>query len=85
MEYANSGTLRNYLSEHFENLTWNDKLNLAFQLANAISYLHDKGIVHCDLVGFYLFTFIKLCCKFMYLIQLFILFIAFNNSTPIIY
>jgi serine/threonine protein kinase len=51
MEYADSGTLRNYLSEHFENLTWNNKLNLALQLANAISYLHDKEIVHHDLVS----------------------------------
>ncbi|CAB4441026.1 unnamed protein product [Rhizophagus irregularis] len=49
MEYADSGTLRNYLSEHFENLTWNNKLNLALQLANAISYLHDKEIIHHDL------------------------------------
>ncbi|POG68376.1 hypothetical protein GLOIN_2v1638132 [Rhizophagus irregularis DAOM 181602=DAOM 197198] len=49
MEYANSGTLRNYLSECFENLTWNDKLNLALQLANAISFLHDNEIVHHDL------------------------------------
>jgi serine/threonine protein kinase len=51
MEYANSGTLRNYLSEHFDNLTWNNKLDLAFQLANAISCLHDEDIVHHDLVG----------------------------------
>ncbi|CAB4379483.1 unnamed protein product [Rhizophagus irregularis] len=49
MGYAESGTLRNYLSERFENLTWNDKLNLAFQLADAISYLHDKEIMHHDL------------------------------------
>ncbi|GBC22138.2 kinase-like domain-containing protein [Rhizophagus irregularis DAOM 181602=DAOM 197198] len=49
MEYADSGTLRNYLSERFENLTWNGKLNLAFQLADAISYLHDKEIMYYDL------------------------------------
>ncbi|CAB4440457.1 unnamed protein product [Rhizophagus irregularis] len=49
MEYANNGTLRNYLNGCFKNLTWNDKLNLAFQLANAISFLHDEGIVHRDL------------------------------------
>jgi serine/threonine protein kinase len=53
MEYADSGTLRNYLSEHFENLTWNNKLNMALQLANAISCLHDKEIVHSDLVGIF--------------------------------
>uniref|UniRef100_U9TYE3 Uncharacterized protein n=1 Tax=Rhizophagus irregularis (strain DAOM 181602 / DAOM 197198 / MUCL 43194) TaxID=747089 RepID=U9TYE3_RHIID len=49
MEYANSGTLRNYLCKNFENLTWNDKLNLAFQLSHAVSCLHDEGIVHRDL------------------------------------
>jgi serine/threonine protein kinase len=54
LEYADSGTLRNYLNEHFENLTWNDKLNLALQLTNAVSCFHDKEIVHCDLVGYLL-------------------------------
>uniref|UniRef100_U9U3E1 Protein kinase domain-containing protein n=1 Tax=Rhizophagus irregularis (strain DAOM 181602 / DAOM 197198 / MUCL 43194) TaxID=747089 RepID=U9U3E1_RHIID len=49
MEYANNGTLRNYLDGCYKNLTWNGKLNLAFQLANAISFLHDEGIVHRDL------------------------------------
>ncbi|CAB4404697.1 unnamed protein product [Rhizophagus irregularis] len=49
MEYANGGTLRSYLKEHFNNLTWNGKLNLALQLAHAVSCLHDEGIVHRDL------------------------------------
>jgi serine/threonine protein kinase len=52
MEYADSGTLRNYLRKQFDNLTWNNKLNLACQLASAISCLHDKDIVHRDLVGY---------------------------------
>jgi serine/threonine protein kinase len=50
MEYANGGTLRNYLKENFSTLTWDDKYNLAFQLACAVSCLHDEGIVHRDLV-----------------------------------
>ncbi|RIA92700.1 kinase-like domain-containing protein [Glomus cerebriforme] len=49
LEYADSGSLRNYLKENFENLTWNDKFNLAFQLAYAVSCLHNEGIVHRDL------------------------------------
>ena len=50
MEYADGGTLRNYLKEHFDDLTWNDKFNLALQLAYGVSCLHDEGIVHRDLV-----------------------------------
>uniref|UniRef100_U9UVX0 Protein kinase domain-containing protein n=1 Tax=Rhizophagus irregularis (strain DAOM 181602 / DAOM 197198 / MUCL 43194) TaxID=747089 RepID=U9UVX0_RHIID len=49
MEYANNGTLRSYLNRCFKDLNWNNKLNLAFQLTNAISFLHDEGIVHRDL------------------------------------
>ena len=50
MEYADNGTLRNYLKENFENLNWGDKFDLALQLVYAVSCLHDEGIVHCDLV-----------------------------------
>ena len=50
MEYADAGTLQDYLKENFCNLTWNDKFNLASQLANAVSYLHEEGIVHRDLI-----------------------------------
>ena len=50
MEHADSGTLRDYLKKCFNNLTWDDKFNLALQLAYAVSCLHDEGIVHRDLV-----------------------------------
>ena len=50
MEYANGGTLQNYLRKNFYYLTWDDKYNMAYQLACAVSYLHDEGIVHRDLV-----------------------------------
>ncbi|POG77709.1 kinase-like domain-containing protein [Rhizophagus irregularis DAOM 181602=DAOM 197198] len=49
MEYAESGPLKNYLKENFNNLTWNDKYNFAYQLACAVSCLHNEGIVHRDL------------------------------------
>ena len=50
MEYADGGTLRDYLKEHFNSLTWKDKFNLALQLAYAVSCLHDERIMHRDLV-----------------------------------
>ncbi|RGB40179.1 kinase-like domain-containing protein [Rhizophagus diaphanus] len=49
IEYADGGTLRDYLKKNFENLTWNDKFSLAFQLVYAVSCLHGEGIVHRDL------------------------------------
>ena len=42
MEYADGGDLRNYLKKNFSNLTWNDKFNLALQLADAVLCLHDE-------------------------------------------
>jgi len=50
MEYADGGTLKDYLKENFNNLTWNHKFKLASQLAHAVSCLHDEKIVHRDLV-----------------------------------
>jgi serine/threonine protein kinase len=50
MEYADSGSLRNYLKENFNKLTWDDKYLMAYQLTSAVSCLHNEKIVHCDLV-----------------------------------
>ena len=50
MEHADGGTLRDYLREHFNDLIWDGKFNLALQLAYAVSCLHDERIVHRDLV-----------------------------------
>ncbi|CAI2167069.1 8081_t:CDS:2 [Funneliformis geosporum] len=49
MEYADGGTLRDYLRKRFYELTWKDKYNLACQLTYAVSCLHNEGIVHRDL------------------------------------
>ncbi|RIA86515.1 kinase-like domain-containing protein, partial [Glomus cerebriforme] len=49
LEYADSGTLSTYLKDHFNELDWNDKLRLAFQLASAVECTHGCGIIHRDL------------------------------------
>ena len=51
MEYANGNSLLTYLKDNFKKLIWKDKYELAYQLTCAVSYLHDEGIVHCDLVS----------------------------------
>ena len=51
MEYADNGSLKNYLETNFNNLTWKDKYNLAYQLACAVLCLHKEEIVHRDLVS----------------------------------
>ncbi|GBC22198.2 kinase-like domain-containing protein [Rhizophagus irregularis DAOM 181602=DAOM 197198] len=49
VEYTDSGTLREYLKNNFHRFTWNDKYNLAYQLACSVLCLHEEGIVHRDL------------------------------------
>src|SRR6266540_6344159 len=56
MEYADNGTLQRYLEKNFNNLTWDDKYNLARQLTGAVLCLHDERIAHRDLVT-YLFRY----------------------------
>jgi serine/threonine protein kinase len=51
MEYADNGTLRECLGKSFGNLTWDDKFEMACQLARAVSCLHNEStIIHRDLV-----------------------------------
>jgi serine/threonine protein kinase len=54
LEHADSGSLRNYLANNFYELTWSDKIKLAYQLACAVYCLHKEGIVHRDLVMIYI-------------------------------
>jgi serine/threonine protein kinase len=80
MECAVDGNLRDYLDNR--TLTWDNKINLAYQLASAVLCLHDEGIVHRDLVIFYnLSIILKRNINLHILIKI----ILFNNSTPIIY
>ncbi|CAI2179900.1 9897_t:CDS:2, partial [Funneliformis geosporum] len=49
LEYADGGTLNAYLDKHFNDLDWNDKYQLAIQLASAVEFIHECDIIHCDL------------------------------------
>ena len=50
LEYADGGTLNKFLNNHFFELDWNDKCQLAYQLASAIEHIHGYDIIHRDLV-----------------------------------
>ena len=52
LEYTDSDTLSTYLDKNFDKLNWKDKYRLAFQLADAVLYLHDNNITFRVLVIF---------------------------------
>ncbi|CAG8544067.1 29918_t:CDS:2, partial [Racocetra persica] len=46
MEFADSGSLQQFLNRERNNLQWTEKLSLAQQLAEGVAYIHSKDIVH---------------------------------------
>ncbi|RHZ75175.1 hypothetical protein Glove_217g143 [Diversispora epigaea] len=46
LDYANEGSLRQFLKSNFLKLDWNKKLNLALQIANVLMFLHSNDIIH---------------------------------------
>ncbi|KAF0538407.1 kinase-like protein [Gigaspora margarita] len=49
LQYANEGTLREYLQINFTKLQWIDKLRIAKEIAFGLLFLHDNNIIHRDL------------------------------------
>ena len=80
MEYADAGTLKNYLKKNFKNLTWDDKYNLAYQLVCAVSCLHNEGIVHRDLVMYFVKLFDNSISKILLFISIYTVCIFFNST-----
>ncbi|KAG9302805.1 hypothetical protein G9A89_009582 [Geosiphon pyriformis] len=49
MEFAKHGDMRNYLSTNFHSLSWEDKLMIAWNLAQGLETIHSAGMVHRNL------------------------------------
>ena len=50
-EYADGGTLREYLKNYFDRLTWKDKYKIGLEITGGLNNLHGLDIVHQHLVG----------------------------------
>ncbi|CAG8520736.1 11596_t:CDS:2 [Diversispora eburnea] len=50
LQYAKDGDLRTFLRDNFKNLNWEDKINMAKDIARGLKCIHDANIVHRDLV-----------------------------------
>lgn len=51
--FASDGNLRNFLDENFSNLKWTDKSRIAMEVSNGLMFLHEKNIIHQDIVKFH--------------------------------
>ena len=49
MKYADQGSLHDYLLKNVGKLSWTKKLTLAYEIAEALDYIHDKEVIHRDL------------------------------------
>ncbi|KAG9307098.1 hypothetical protein G9A89_016926 [Geosiphon pyriformis] len=49
LHYANGGSLRTYLNDQFEFLSWQDKFTFAIDVTSGLKFLHENGILHLDL------------------------------------
>src|ERR1700743_3134381 len=48
MEYAQNGSLRQYLNNNFNSLNWFEKLLNLFTIACGLNSIHKKGFIHHD-------------------------------------
>jgi serine/threonine protein kinase len=49
MEYCTNGTLCDYLKSNFQQFTWDNKLNMAQDIAKGLRFVHKQGLLHRDL------------------------------------
>ncbi|CAI2177388.1 4445_t:CDS:1, partial [Funneliformis geosporum] len=49
MDYCNTGDLSHYIAKDFFNVRWNTKLRHLRDIADGLSIIHSKSIIHRDL------------------------------------
>src|SRR3954464_15766298 len=49
LEYAENGSLRNYLDTSYNKLNWSDKINYLHSMVCGLGYIHENKLIHRDL------------------------------------
>src|SRR5581483_9676403 len=49
LDYANDGSLRNYLDKSYNKLSWRGKIFCLYKIASGLKNIHDNEIIHRDL------------------------------------
>ena len=49
LDYAENGSLRNYLDKEYDKLSWNNKSSNLWRIAYVLSEIHAKELIHRDL------------------------------------
>jgi serine/threonine protein kinase len=49
LDYAESGSLRDYLKKNDDKLNWKAKINYLYSIASALDNIHGNGLIHRDL------------------------------------
>jgi serine/threonine protein kinase len=49
LDYAENGSLRNYLDTNYNELSWSNKINYLHSIAHGLRYIHEKELYHRDL------------------------------------
>src|SRR5690349_5955910 len=49
LEYANNGSLRNYLDESYNELSWSKMIDYLYDIALGLEHIHKNEIIHRDL------------------------------------
>ena len=49
LDYAEHGSLRNYLDKEYDKLSWDNKFYYLWRIALGLSNIHEKELIHRDL------------------------------------
>src|SRR5436305_3515443 len=49
LSFMENGSLRSYLNQNFNSLTWKQKFDIMRSISNGLNYIHRKNLTHKDL------------------------------------